>query len=57
MENSQSMRDVWNEISIPKLINEKKKEVIQEIMHDDLASQKKTLKEGEQWYKYKKTSI
>tara|TARA_B100001250_G_scaffold281465_1_gene243731 strand:+ start:1693 stop:1836 length:144 start_codon:yes stop_codon:yes gene_type:complete len=47
MENSQSMKDIWSEISIPKLINEKKKEVIQEIMHDDLTSQKKTLKEGE----------
>ncbi len=35
----QDMRDMWNEISVPKLVNEaKKKQVIQEIRNDDLDS-------------------
>ena len=44
----QDIRDMWNEVSVPKLVNEaEKKQVIQEIMHDELASEKQSLKEGE----------
>ncbi len=48
MDNNQEMRDIWNEITIPTLINNvEKKEVIQEIMHDDIPSKKQNLKESD----------
>ena len=41
------MLERWNEITIPTLINDdKKKKVIQEIMHDDIPSRKQELKES-----------
>ena len=44
----QNMRDMWNETSIPKLVNEaEKKQIIQEIMHDEVPLRKETLKEAE----------
>ncbi len=46
MNDTQDMREIWNEITIPTLVKEeKKKKVIQEIMHDDIPSEKQELKE------------
>ena len=48
MDNNQEMRDIWNEIRITTLINfVEKKEVIQEIMLDDIPSKKQYLKESD----------
>ena len=42
------MLERWNEITIPTLINDdKKKKVIQAIMHDDISGEEEVLKEGE----------
>ncbi len=39
----QDMREVWNEVTIPKALErqniEEKKRVIQEVMHDDINSE------------------
>ena len=46
MNDTQDMREIWNEITIPTLVKEeKKKKVIQEIMHDDISSDQQELKE------------
>ncbi len=42
------MLERWNEVTLSTFINnEKKKKVIQEIMHDDLSNDEEVLKEGE----------
>ena len=42
------MLERWNEVTLSTFINnEKKKKVIQEIMHDEVPLRKETLKEAE----------
>ena len=42
------MLERWNEVTLSTFISdEKKKKVIQEIMHDDLSNDEEVLKEGE----------